>query len=154
MTTCPPDLAGKRIEDAISKPEVAHLVAVLLEFSRKSGERISVPYRTDGDDESRLIEMAVSPGNDDGEIELRSRRRRSGRLQAPALSWESEDGYDGMLRICSVCHRIEEDSEWKTAAETLVEGRLFERPKIPRLSHGLCPDCYARSIAEIEKRDG
>ena len=146
----PRDLVGKRIEDVITRPEVAHLVAVLLRVGRQSGKPVSVPYRIDGNGESRFLQMVLSPGDDDGEIEIRCHFRRSKRLQEPALSWKRDGGGDGILRICSLCDRIEDGDEWKAAAEILSERRLLERPEIPRLSHGFCPDCFVRTVDDID----
>jgi hypothetical protein len=137
--------------DVITRPEVAHLVAVLLRAGRRSGEPVSVPYRTDGNGESRFLQLNLSPGNGNGEIEIRCDFRGSKRLQKPTLSWTRDDGVDGILLICSVCDRIADGDAWKAAAETLSERRLLERATLPRLSHGFCPDCFVRIIDDIDR---
>jgi sigma-B regulation protein RsbU (phosphoserine phosphatase) len=51
-----------------------------------------------------------------------------------------------LLPICSYCKKIRDDrSYWQQ-----VEGYLSDRAGI-QFTHGVCPDCYERVIAELEK---
>jgi len=50
-----------------------------------------------------------------------------------------------MIRVCCVCHRVEQQGKWH-AGPFLAEHK--------RLTHGYCPDCFAGVTAEIEEYFG
>jgi hypothetical protein len=48
---------------------------------------------------------------------------------------------DALLRMCSWCGRfVAPDGEWREIDELDV----FEAPEVPRVTHGICPDCFER----------
>ena len=56
----------------------------------------------------------------------------------------------GLLPICSYCHRIRDDKNyWQR-----VEGYISAHSEA-RFSHGICPDCFETVIKpELAKRQG
>lgn len=51
-----------------------------------------------------------------------------------------------MLAVCAWCRRIRDDDEgW------IVMERYMTRHKVASLTHGICPECEAKTIAEMER---
>jgi len=55
----------------------------------------------------------------------------------------------GILPMCSYCHKVRNDDHfWQRVDEYLTSHTLAE------ISHGICPDCYAGVMADINRRHG
>ncbi len=55
----------------------------------------------------------------------------------------------GLLPICSYCKRIRSDKDyWEQVDTYLIEHTGAQ------LSHGICPDCMAKAMAEMDESDG
>ena len=54
---------------------------------------------------------------------------------------------DDLLRICGWCKRVEVGSAWKEVEEPASIPGLFERSRLPQLTHGICDTCYAKVSA-------
>jgi hypothetical protein len=52
-----------------------------------------------------------------------------------------------MVEMCGWCDRFEVDGEWVEVEEAAKRLQLFNRPTLPALSHGICPDCNAMLLA-------
>jgi hypothetical protein len=50
---------------------------------------------------------------------------------------------DRLIVLCAWCHRVRFDGNWVTL-EAFLQGHQAET------SHGMCPDCEARMLAELE----
>jgi hypothetical protein len=51
-----------------------------------------------------------------------------------------------MLAVCAWCRRIRDDEEgW------IVMERYMTRHKVASLTHGICPECEVKAMAEIER---
>jgi hypothetical protein len=44
--------------------------------------------------------------------------------------------------VCSWCKRVEIAGEWFEVEDAIGRLRFFERRDMPRLSHGICRDCF------------
>ncbi len=49
--------------------------------------------------------------------------------------------------MCGWCDRFEVDGEWVEVEEAARRLELFNRPELPALSHGICPDCNELLLA-------
>ena len=55
----------------------------------------------------------------------------------------------GFIVVCSACHKVKIEHEiWRT-----LEGYISDHSEVT-FSHGLCPDCYEREMAELDKLEG
>jgi hypothetical protein len=58
---------------------------------------------------------------------------------------------DAFVKICGWCKRILLPSDaWAEIEEAMTVLHLLAETKMPRLTHGICPDCSARLHAEID----
>jgi hypothetical protein len=55
-----------------------------------------------------------------------------------------------LLRSCGWCKRVDVGGgEWAEVEEAVVRLRLFDLPKLPLLTHGMCEGCQARMLAML-----
>ena len=55
-----------------------------------------------------------------------------------------------LLRMCSWCKKIEMDqTRWSEVEDAVDELRLFERDKVPGITHGVCPSCSDQLMASL-----
>jgi len=52
--------------------------------------------------------------------------------------------------MCGWCKKVEVDGRWFEAEAAVNLLGLFELPLMPRLSHGICPECYRKMNKLIE----
>jgi len=73
------------------------------------------------------------------------------RNQALRQLWEAGEQIEALQRLlpmCAWCGKIETESRTWIAVEKYFETR--DQP----VTHGLCPDCYDREMAQVERRSG
>ena len=124
------------------------LQRLLVRRIRDEVGRVELPFRCDGPDVRREmnIKIVARPG---GRIVLFSARMRSEeerdlpqRLLDPATPRSDE-----VLEMCGWCDRFEVDGEWVEVEEAARRLELFNQPELPKLSHGICPDCNQMLLA-------
>lgn len=145
-----PELAGSAV---LGKPlmsyiwglEARHLTHALIERAAAAGAPLSVPFRCDSPGERRRMRMIVTV--DDVGIEFRTRvEAAEERLPAALLDRRIHDR-EGLLTVCAWCKRARANDAWmeiEAAAEAL---RLFELPRVPALTHGICDACVVAVTA-------
>jgi hypothetical protein len=64
----------------------------------------------------------------------------------PLLDPEVPRGGETLV-MCGWCDRFEVGGEWVEVEEAARRLELFNRPELPPLSHGICPDCNELLLA-------
>lgn len=139
---------GRSLWDYVAGHEMVKLQRLLVRRIRDEVGDVELPFRCDGPGVRRemKIRIVARPG---GRVVLFSARTRSEesrdlpqRLLDPATPRSDE-----VLEMCGWCDRFEVDGEWVEVEEAARRLELFNRPELPALSHGICPDCNAMLLA-------
>lgn len=139
---------GRSLWDYVSGSEMKKLQRLLVRRIRDEVGDVELPFRCDGPQVRREMDIRIvaRPG---GRVVLFSARLRAEeerdlpqRLLDPATPRSGE-----MLEMCGWCDRFEVDGEWVEVEEAARRLELFNRPRLPALSHGICPDCNAMLLA-------
>lgn len=135
----------------ITGPETAHVYRMIFGAVRRSGAPAVIPFRCDSPDRRRYMSLRIAPWGRDGlELEGRSLREEP-RSPVALLDAEASRGSD-LLVLCSWCKRVrmgEAGDRWVDVEEAVCELRLFDEPRLPRLSHGICPSCTEGMEADL-----
>jgi hypothetical protein len=112
------------------------------------GRQVEFSFRCDSPDCRRFLEMQVT-GRPDGGVEFTTRtvaeeRRPAVRVLAPHAA-----GSDGFLRVCGWCNRVDADGEWVEVETAVARLGLFEESRLPRMTHGICGECYQKMSATL-----
>jgi len=139
---------GRSLWDYVSGHEMKKLQRLLVRRIRDEVGDVELPFRCDGPGVRREmnIRIVARPG---GRVVLFSARLRSEEEREapqPLLDPEAPRG-DDMLEMCGWCDRFEVDGEWVEVEEAARRLELFNRPELPAVSHGICPDCNEMLLA-------
>ena len=145
-----PDLVPERVLnrplwDFITDLTTEQLYRQILERVR-SGQAARFSFRCDASDRQRFMEMSVTALEHRG-VRFETRTLRSVNRPAQSLLDRYAPKADDLLRICGWCKSVEVGGGWKEVAEAVELLRLFERVRLPQLTHGICSGCYARLSA-------
>lgn len=145
----PPEILGTVLWDWIADAQTRHVYRTLLQRARASGTIVRFKFRCDSPTERRLLQMQIVP-EPGGAVTFRtyvisSRARRAvGLLDTRAVRSEF------LLKICGWCMRVSSKDSWIEIEDAISELGLFEAPRLPSLSHGMCQKCYAAMLDSIE----
>jgi hypothetical protein len=156
----PQSLIGRNLFEFISGGDVQALYRQILERIRSDPEHVwELDYRCDSPGMRRELRMTVSAVTDApvGHALFSSQVLREG--QRPPLSIFEYDKALAALRdpavpllmICSMCHRVLAKPGHENDAANWVEPEQYYRTggsAHVSLSHGLCPVCYSKFMAE------
>lgn len=139
---------GRSLWDYVAGHEMVKLQRLLVRRIRDEAGDVELPFRCDGPEVRRemSIRIVARPG---GRVVLFSARLRSEEAREfpqPLLDPEAPRA-DDALEMCGWCDRFEVDGEWIEVEEAARRLELFNRPELPALSHGICPDCNEMLLA-------
>lgn len=139
---------GRSLWDYVAGHKMVKLQRLLVRRIRDGVGDVELPFRCDGPGVRRemKIRIVARPG---GRVVLFSARLRSEEardLPQRLLDPATPRGED-VLEMCGWCDRFEVDGEWVEVEEAARRLELFNRPELPVLSHGICPDCNEMLLA-------
>jgi hypothetical protein len=87
----------------------------------------------------------------EGQVEIISTIVRTERRDPVRLLDKNMSRSSDFVRICSMCKKIwNRLNKWVEIEEGLAQLKPFEADEMPRLTHGLCPDCYQIIMADLD----
>jgi hypothetical protein len=139
---------GRTLWDYVAGDDLVKLQRLLLRRVRDEVGDVELPFRCDGPGVRREmnIRIVARPG---GRVVLFSARLRSEEAREtpmPLLDPDAPRGED-TLPMCGWCDRFEVGGEWIEVEEAAKRLDLFNRPELPAISHGICPDCSEMLLA-------
>ncbi|MGD1975351.1 MAG: hypothetical protein PVH37_21640 [Desulfobacterales bacterium] len=145
----PENVIGHLLWDFIQDIETRHLYEEVFRRVRAGMLSGPIPFRCDSPQERRFLKLLLSP-LPDGQIEISSTIIRTERRDPVRLLDENIPRSNDIIRICSMCKKIfTTHNKWVEIEEGLAQLRPFEAGEMPKLTHGLCPDCYEFIIADL-----
>jgi hypothetical protein len=128
--------------DFICDEQTRNVYAEVLRRAR-AGETLAFPFRCDSPECERALAMTVT-GIGDGQVVFRTALVSETPREAPAVLDPEAPRSNELLRICSWCKRAAVGEGWLAFDAAIATLCLFERRPLPRVAHGICPDCLAR----------
>lgn len=157
-----PELTFERIKyaslwDFIYDTETRHIYRLILEKVRNFTVSVRLPFRCDSPDRRRFMEMEILPLEAKSVVFntsiIREEKREPVRLLG-AFVERSEQ----FIRMCSWCKCvILDDGSCMEVEEAVRRWELFNEPKLPKISHGVCASCgkkWLESIASTKAGKG
>ncbi len=143
------DIRGHLIWEYVASAEVRYIWNEVLERVRRRGRSTTIPFRCDGPATRREIEAYIS-ALPNGCIQYENYlHREDARTPIPLLSMQTAGGTNGCVRMCSWCKNILAPAGWLELEDAVNELRLLDQQAMPRISHGVCPDCFERIMSSI-----
>lgn len=143
-------VVNKLLWDFITDKETKHLYKIMLEKVRSHNVRIKVPFRCDSPDCRRFMELEIFTLTENL-IEFRSRIVKLEFRPKVDLLDVDVDRSDEFVRICGWCKKIfVAETKWLEVEEAVEQLDLFGVPKLPQLTHGICPSCKEDVFQELK----
>lgn len=131
---------GKSLWTFINGQSTRFIYYTLINQVRATNKPIHFPFRSDGQNTRRYMEMEIAPG-ENGSIWFRTTHIKE-TAPDPSESKSNVDGQnEGPYRMCSWCNLILIGENWLTIEDALWFQGLMDGPEVPPLSHGICSDC-------------
>jgi len=150
--TCHPDnIINKPIWDFIYGIETKQFYEIILKTVRTKNKTVTLPFRCDAPEKRRYLELIISPIQQDN-IQFASTIIYEELRDAVKIMELGIPRSDKLIRMCSMCKKVElSESTWVEVECAVVSLKLFEKKKLPQISHGLCTECFNSGISEFEK---
>lgn len=146
------NVVGRRLWDFLSDDVTRHLYQQIVKRVRQ-GASTTFTLRCDGPDCRRHLDMSVR-ADEAGNVEFETTLLRSEDRETIPLLDPGAERSSGMLRVCAWCNRIDiGDGEWVEVEDAVQRLGLFELTAMPRLTHGVCDECFAFMEARLNKLD-
>lgn len=140
----PETLHGRSLWEFISGAETRQLYYTLLKNVRDRGTEKTVPYRCDGPDRRRSMELTMSHISGGGVL-FRSRVIHEEEREPVTLLQLNVLRNDQLLIMCSWCNKVRvREVAWLEVEDAVKELALFDALHLPRLSHGICDVCVGQ----------
>jgi hypothetical protein len=139
---------GRSLWDYVAGEDLKKVQRLLLRRVRDEVGDVELPFRCDGPDVRRKMEIRIltRPGGRAVLFSARLRSEEERDVPQPLLDPAAPRGND-TLTMCGWCDRFEVDGEWVEVEEAARRLDLFERAELPTLTHGICPDCNKLLLA-------
>lgn len=143
------DVVGHSLWDFVVHGTTRHVYHDLIARVR-GGRRVAFSYRCDSPTLRRFMRMTLSPGAD-GTVTFESQVVKTQAREAPAVTISPDVQTGELLRICGWCKRVAvADDEWVEVEIAVDRLGLMGGHSPVGVTHGMCPECYARVMAEVD----
>lgn len=145
---------GQSLWDSVDGIETRHVYELMFKNVRRERCSIVLPFRCDSPDTRRFMTLKISPCSGPHEdIEFAAALLRTEPREPVPLLSQGERCSCSMLSVCSFCKRFEvPGSGWLEVEQAASRLGLLSTSRLPKLSHGVCPDCANRARALLMPR--
>ncbi|MEJ5300469.1 MAG: hypothetical protein WHS38_05710 [Thermodesulforhabdaceae bacterium] len=141
-----PFIIGKSLWDLITDQEVRAIYSAILSRVRQTGKPISFNFRCDAPSCRRYMLMTILPVGK-GIVEFQSRILKIEYRKPVRLLLKNVSREETFIVVCSWCKRVKAKEDlWLEVEEAINMLDLMTKPKLPKISHGICLDCYKNVI--------
>lgn len=139
---------GRSLWDFVAGHEVKRLQRLLLRRIRDGVREVELPFRCDGPDVRREMDVRIAADRT-GRVVLFSSRLRSEeeREERQPLLDPLTPREDDFMTMCAWCDRFLVEGEWVEVEEAVKRLGLFRRTTMPALDHSICPQCSGTLLA-------
>ncbi|MEM7167483.1 MAG: hypothetical protein AAF581_18635 [Planctomycetota bacterium] len=141
-------VVGRPLWDFIANDQVRHIYQILLDRVRSLRETLVVPFRCDGPDVRRFMELQLTPVTNEG-VRLEARLVREERREFIRLLGADPHRSDEFVTICSWCKKVQHDGRWLDLEAAVARQGLFVANELPQLTHGICEQCTQQFKSEF-----
>ena len=139
------EVLGRALMASISDPRTRHVYALLIDRVRRAGSLVPFRYRCDAPDCRRLLEMRMHYHPELDQVEFRGRAISIERREPVAvLDVSRTPRSSATISVCSWCKAVQTAQAWIELEQAVMRLGLFVAETLPRISHGICPDCSGR----------
>lgn len=136
----PENLVGQSLWEYVTDQTTRMLYRSVMARVR-SREGVQFAFRCDSPDCRRLLQMQIAL-LDSGEIEFRTTPITIEPRPFVPLLDATAPRDEAWISMCSWCNRVRYLHGWYEVEVAVELGALFELARLPKVTHGICDDCY------------
>ncbi len=146
----PINVIGSPLFDFITGLETKYLYKIILRRARDRMRASTFGYRCDSPEKRRFLDLSIIPLKHKA-VEFWSQVVRTESRETVVLLKNDIERSDEIVRICSMCKKIAvSDTEWAEVESAIIKLKLFEKERMPKLTHGLCQSCYDKIMTTFD----
>jgi hypothetical protein len=139
---------GRSLWDYVAGEDLRKVQRLLLRRVRDDVGSVELPFRCDGPEVRREMDIRIAAGRGGRAVLFSARLREEEEREEPMPLLDSEARRsEEVLVMCGWCDRFEVEGQWVEVEEAARRLDLFDRPEMPALSHGICPECTELLLA-------
>jgi hypothetical protein len=132
---------GRPLWDFVAGASMRRVQGSLLRRVRAGDRRVELPFRCDAPAVRREMTIGIDARSADGTVVFSASVLAESSRPGEALLDPEQPRGSGLIEMCGWCDRFYVRGEWmevETASRVLG---LTTASELPRISHGICPDC-------------
>jgi hypothetical protein len=147
-----PGILGRSLWDFIGDMETRHIYGVLHGRVRTLGTPVRLSFRCDAPERRRLLQLDILPHRDQ-ELLYRVRTLKQERRPLVPLLDPLRPRAETFVTMCGWCKRVAlSPRRWLEVEEAVAALALFDEPRPPQLTHGVCEECSEGLSSVLEGR--
>jgi hypothetical protein len=151
-TLLPPGILGRSLWAFVGDMETQHIYGVLHRRVRAHGRSVRLSFRCDAPERRRLLQLDILPQRDQ-ELLYRVRTLKQEFRELVPLLDPRRPRQESFVRMCGWCKRVAVGPrKWLEVEEAVAALDLFDEPRPPQLTHGICESCSDRLSAVLNGR--
>lgn len=140
---------GNSLWHYVSDASTVHIYRLLVARVRK-GAPCRFRIRCDSPDVRRTLSMTLRPHEGNGVQFVVEPVHSESRDMVPLLDVHAERD-QSVVTMCGWCNRLRvRAEEWTEIEHGVHELALFDRERVPHISHGMCQRCYDAMVRTID----
>ncbi len=143
-TLMPGDIVGRSLWEFVGDIDTRHIYRIMHERVRTRRARVQLRFRCDAPQLRRLLELSISPGDDEG-LTYRVRTVEQQDRAPVSLLDPLRPRSESFVTMCGWCKRVAvPPRDWLEVEDAILALQLFAEPHPPQLTHGICDECKQR----------
>ncbi|MBX3276391.1 MAG: hypothetical protein KF868_00155 [Acidobacteria bacterium] len=150
----PGRILGRTIWSFLHGIETVHLYRLLVRRARRGAQiEFRLVVKAGGEAQLRRMKIQAIAGGESVVFES-SPIEAAEPDSTPLLSSGEGEAQESLLIVCSWCDRVKlPDETWVEVEQAVSRLGLFERETPPKLTHGVCEDCFKSLGGGDDRRD-
>jgi hypothetical protein len=137
----PPGILGRSLWDFVGDMETRHIYAILHGRVRTRESPVRLEFRCDAPECRRLLQLDILPDREQDLLYRVRTLKQEPRSPVPLLDPE-QPRQDSFVRMCGWCKRVGvAPRSWVEVEEAVAALALFDDPRPPQVTHGVCEEC-------------
>ncbi|MCF6148752.1 MAG: hypothetical protein E3K37_08845 [Candidatus Kuenenia sp.] len=142
---------GRLIFDFLTGIDCKELYRMIFKHCRESNRKLIFPFRCDSPNIKRFMELHII-SDSQGKLHFEAQLLKVTPRKYNVLLAKCTHRSDRMIKICSWCKLVEISKDhWVDIDTALEQHGLFNESDIPKLTHGICPNCYVSFASRYKK---
>jgi hypothetical protein len=143
-------VVGKNLWSFVGNHETTTMYQIILNNIRTHQREVSLDFRCDSPTSRRTMRLKIFPGNE-GAVHFQSLLLDEEKRKYVPLLDSRVGRASSFVIMCSWCNSVQTgEDQWEEIEDAVNRLALAYSPVLPKLAHGICPECLNRIRNEVQ----